>query len=831
MTERAFENRARSYFPTLTKMTKQMKSARDEMTSSNAKVDDIENLASYHCDGESFDEAQLRIQEKKKTAIEALQARSPLTAVARDNIGQALHTIQDFYSHSNWAELGNREPNLDLIRGVNMSAYTATFDERTCVGCEDLARPSGSHSIKPLPCGGFNCTGNTDGFWKVTSGYHHNEDRPLNGVPIPEYKCHHGGPTDNPAGPAVGMLSGTNPGINKDSLSCYWSPHSDLHTPAATLATEATEQFFDDIRDALDSDRLLRLLFGVPSVAFAIDTSANMASVIATVRDQAIDAAEALIGTDDEPGLYIVSPYNDVTTGPLTVTSDFEVFRSAINNLSTANGLKCPPLEVTGIKDAMDFMDQGSTLFIFTDAAVKEANQWVSMTADATMRRIEISVFKYDTGCGGGGKSWFGKREVEEADQVYREISAATGGQYHAGTSCDADNIAAHIKNTLAANSVSILRVASSLEAGPETFHVPVDSYTTSLTITLLAAGFNLTVTQPDGTPLTPDSAGVTWTTFSSGISVTVATPPPGTYIVGVVGVGSYALSCSGVSELHINSFQFAKMGGRKSHTGWFPLTGPPPHNQKIGAMAQVSEEAKTANFTFRAPSSEVLGTACMEAGNGEFGYPATNEFFAILTVPDQNFLVYVTGEDDMGFPYQRVVGAPVAPILATKPYPLSWEEASKLRDNENRPHNVTTTAMSRWSNDTTSLIHPDSTAAMEVYAPAPTDAYPTALPNVYPIPAPAETPSSAAPAGVPSPMAPPPPPYATTPSLPVPSAAGNTTSSSSLPGPKSPPATPSPPSQNSVTAAGNRQFSSPLIMGMGMGHVMLALALVVLVS
>ncbi|KAJ5046313.1 uncharacterized protein L3040_003560 [Drepanopeziza brunnea f. sp. 'multigermtubi'] len=806
MTERAFENRAKAYFPTLSKITKQMKSARDEMTKANAKVDDIENLASYHCDGESFDEAQVRIQEKKKAAIAALQANSPLTAVARDNIGQALHTIQDFYSHSNWAELGNRETNLDLIRGTNMSEYVATFEERTCVDCKKVARPSDSHSIKPLACGGFNCSENTNGFWKVTSGYHHNEDRPLNGVPIPDYKCHHGGPTDNPAGPAIGILTGTNPGINKDSLSCHWSPHSDLHTPAATLATAATEQFFDDIRDALNSDRLLRLLFGVPSVAFAIDTSANMASVIDTVRDQAIEAAASLVGTENEPGLYIVSPYNDQTTGPLTVTTEFRVFESAIRNLTTANGLQCPPLSVKGIMNAMDFMDQGSTLMIFTDASVKEANQWVSMTADARMRRIEISVFKFDTGCEGGGKSWFGKREVEQADTVYREISAATGGQYHAGTSCDASKVSAHIKNTLSANSVSILRVASSLTAGPETFNVPVDSYTTSLSITLLAAEFNLTVSQPDGTALTPDSAGVTWTTFSSSITITVATPTPGTYLVGVVGVGSYALSCNGVSELHLNSFQFASIGGRASHTGWFPLSGPPPHNQKIGAMAQMSEEATSANFTFRAPSSALLGTACLEAGNGEVGYPATNEFFAILTVPDQNFLVYVTGKDDQGFPYQRVFGAPVAPILATQPYPLSWKEASKLRDNANRPHKVTTTA-SRWSNDTTprtatSPTHPSSTAAMEVYAPVPTDGYPPA----------AGVPS---PETIPSPVAPPPhAPYAA-PSLTAPPA-GNATS----PRPGSPTH-----SQIYVTASGNRQFT-PLIIG----HVTLALASVGLI-
>jgi Heterokaryon incompatibility protein Het-C len=52
----------------------------------------------------------------KKDKDEAVKANAGLQA--RQSLGQALHTIQDFYAHSNWLELGNIKINKDLGREV-----------------------------------------------------------------------------------------------------------------------------------------------------------------------------------------------------------------------------------------------------------------------------------------------------------------------------------------------------------------------------------------------------------------------------------------------------------------------------------------------------------------------------------------------------------------------------------------------------------------------------------------------------------------------------------------------------------------------------------------
>jgi hypothetical protein len=180
MTEDAFVDRAASYFD-ITRLTRKMKDARDEIVAANEEVDKNQKNAHWHCDGESFPLAQIRIKELKDEVIANMTAENPNASAARVSLGGALHTIQDFYSHSNWIELGNRSPNSDLIKSISMAGYTSPFTERTCNSCDSAFFPF---------CD--DCSGNTSGFTKLSSGYYFGEDSPPNGTEIPDYKCHHG---------------------------------------------------------------------------------------------------------------------------------------------------------------------------------------------------------------------------------------------------------------------------------------------------------------------------------------------------------------------------------------------------------------------------------------------------------------------------------------------------------------------------------------------------------------------------------------------------------------------------------------------------------------
>ncbi|KAK4449818.1 hypothetical protein QBC34DRAFT_448559 [Podospora aff. communis PSN243] len=632
MTEDVFEERAKAYFPLVTRLTRKMSKARDDIADANADVDDNQTAASWHCDGESFPDARKRIATLKQEAIAALKAEDAATG---------RHRI----------EMGNTGANLDLIQDRDMSAYMATFNDTTCDSC--------SATLLDPFCSLFNCDANLNGFTKLTSGYYHGEDTPPKGTDIPSYKCHHGGYTDTPLGSVVGFVAGPPmPGINKDSLNCGWSPHWKWHTRAVAAAKEATKQYFDDIKAEID-DHALRLLFGVgPTLAFAIDTTGSMSAVISTARSIAISIAESRVGTLDEPSSYILSPFNDPGTGPLTVTSRLDNFKSAVNGLFASGGDDCPELMITGMLDAVNVMEKGATLFAFTDAAPKDTGLESQLLSTAAEKNLNIYIFKFDSGCddglaaGGGAK--LRARQDSLSDTVYAEICAATGGQYFSGPVADVANITDILDTLITGDSSAILRVQDSVAAADDTrtYSVPVDSYMTKVTFSLQGAGVAMTV-------------------LSDSEFVSIRRPLTGSYTITVSGAGSFSLISQGTSTIHIARFDFASVRGRVGHTGWYPIRGPPPYNQKIGAVADIAGPFATATFTFRQPSFALLGTPDMPAGSGEEGFPPTNSFFNIVQVPEQSFFVYVSGTDDKGLPYQRVVEAVTVPIFSDHGGPL----------------------------------------------------------------------------------------------------------------------------------------------------------------
>jgi von Willebrand factor A domain-containing protein 7 len=118
-------------------LTVSMTKARDEIADANAKVDitDKHNAPS-HFDGESFQDGQDRLVSLRDSVKKALLAGDG--SGARQFLGQALHTVQDFYSHSNWIEMGNSDINNDILglRTGNVIPRPPTTSV-TCTNCID----------------------------------------------------------------------------------------------------------------------------------------------------------------------------------------------------------------------------------------------------------------------------------------------------------------------------------------------------------------------------------------------------------------------------------------------------------------------------------------------------------------------------------------------------------------------------------------------------------------------------------------------------------------------------------------------------------------------
>lgn len=343
-----------SEFFNLDTLTVSMKKARDEIAEANAKVDVTdEHLAESHVDGESFENAQDRLAALRSQVKYNLRVGDGPSA--RQYLGQALHTVQDFYSHSNWVELGNTDVNMDML-GLSTSKTIPQPDpsSRTCVNCkysipgqnfitscQDACKPGNKNPINAAltvicleACTTGDCSSNL-ATSDLTSGYYSGE---AFDVKPGNWKCSHGGPYDDSA---EGIE-----GINKDTKLEVLSPHAALHQQAADLAFLATLQFIREFKKDPDiTTRDLKLLLGVgPCLAFAIDTTGSMDDIIDPVRQEAIQIVKSKIGTEDEPSLYVLSQIQDPIPdgGYVTVATDADTFIAQISALESGGGGDCP---------------------------------------------------------------------------------------------------------------------------------------------------------------------------------------------------------------------------------------------------------------------------------------------------------------------------------------------------------------------------------------------------------------------------------------------------------------------------------------------------------
>jgi hypothetical protein len=84
----------------------------------NFKMDlSIKSFRAHHFDNESFEESSALLRFKFSAALSELQQHRPRQA--RKLIGGSLHTVQDFYSHSNFVENHEIDDPIDLFNLKN----------------------------------------------------------------------------------------------------------------------------------------------------------------------------------------------------------------------------------------------------------------------------------------------------------------------------------------------------------------------------------------------------------------------------------------------------------------------------------------------------------------------------------------------------------------------------------------------------------------------------------------------------------------------------------------------------------------------------------------
>ncbi|KAK7161547.1 hypothetical protein R3I94_004278 [Phoxinus phoxinus] len=402
---------------------------------SNAAVDRKQFSTAHHFDNEDFKNGRDLITQGIAAVKVSMKKGRYLSA--RSSLGAACHTLQDFYSHSNWVELGSTAPFSPLIRPELPLNNLAGRNTKTCKSCV-----------------GKDCSDNilqevlqqkilTSGYFSIL-------------LPTkPGGKCSHGGLLDSTS------YRDPTGGINKDGIS---SSHGFLHQRAAEMAINATIELLEDIRVATGNVAFFRLmgLSQTSVLAFVFDTTGSMSNYIAEAKRVTFSIIDSRRGTPEEPSEYILVPFNDQGFGPLMKTENADIFKVRINSLSASDGSN-PGMCLSGLLLTLTQAHPSSDIFVFTDASVKDPELKSAVEAMTQITKSTVTFLLTNSISSRSQQNVLLSRLLSQSDiQLYRDLAHISGGQTIEVTNSTLSQATAVIMDAIATGLVTVLYIERS---------------------------------------------------------------------------------------------------------------------------------------------------------------------------------------------------------------------------------------------------------------------------------------------------------------------------------------------------------------------------------
>ncbi|XP_063064082.1 von Willebrand factor A domain-containing protein 7-like [Engraulis encrasicolus] len=568
----------------------------------------------YHFDDESFVRGRRLITRglvAAKANIKQGNYRSAQLAA-----GEIMHTLQDFYSHSNWIELGNMNAFPTLIRADLDFDNIADINMPTCRNCE-----------------GDNCDNNilesVLAEQKITSGYFS-----LTSSSKPNGKCSHGTDADR--------TSKTDPrgGINKDAVD---AEHGSLHPQAAQVAITATSQLLQDIRGAAGDADFLRFL-GISRsstssgvvLCFVIDTSAGTAGVLAELKTLASSIASSQSDGNNKPDIYIVVPFNETGYGPLKKTTNSDKFIFEINSLSASGAVRNssePRQSLSALLLALTEAPSSSEIFVFSSGPPGDIYLKSTLTALIENSKSVVNFLLTNL-----------SSDVASAD-LYRSLARTSGGQAIEITEKEFSQAVTVVTDSLTSARATLLQVVRD-QGAPETFDFTVDSSVRTLLVYVTGDSLTFNITTPTGVgQKSEESVGHLGTIQKVGNFHTVRLTSPvttGQWHVGVNSSQPYTLKAIGESTIDfffdfVEVFQFPEPGFTSLHSR--PRAG---GNASLSVSVTGGSSVKVTAVTLFRVSG---GTDTVQGVLGE--QTDTGDYLVALDrLPDGPFYLQVRGEN-----------------------------------------------------------------------------------------------------------------------------------------------------------------------------------------
>ncbi|KAG8182020.1 hypothetical protein JTE90_013951 [Oedothorax gibbosus] len=423
---------------------------------------------------------------------------------------------------------------------------------------------------------------------------------------------------------------------------------------------------YHGIKEAFEED----IPEGASTLAFVFDITGSMYDDLVQVIEGAARILSTILARREKAiHNYVLVPFHDPDVGPVTVTTDPDLFQRHLKELYVQGGGDCPEMSIGAIKLALEVSHPNSHIYVFTDARSKDY-YLLDDVLKLIQRKQSQVVFVMTGDCGNHSHPGY---------QAYERIASTSSGQVFHLMKSDVDEVLNFVRVSLQARKVNLFAVDR--HAGDlREFPFDVDGSLREFTVSVSGESPVVTVINSRG-QVVDQTNGLIELLHHKNISiVNLKEPEPGRWKLRVNSEGPHTIRATGLSKIDfLHGFSRQPTDNLKE-TYHRPLKGAPTY--LLVNATDLPESATFKNVKIIDLEGKNLQNIPLQRFPGSNLFNATRFF-----PPNEYFHLKVLGSDEHGYPIERMTSTaisaqlPDAPEVSTRPYMTGYyEEDTDLR-------------------------------------------------------------------------------------------------------------------------------------------------------
>ncbi|KAM9642204.1 hemicentin-2 [Trichechus inunguis] len=400
---------------------------------------------------------------------------------------------------------------------------------------------------------------------------------------------------------------------------------------------------------------------GGATLAFVLDVTGSMWDDLMQVIDGASRILErSLSGRSKAITNFALVPFHDPDIGPVTLTADPVVFQRELRELYVQGGGDCPEMSVGAIKAAVEVVNLGSFIYVFSDARAKDYHKKEEVLRLLQLKQSQV-VFVLTGDCGD---------RTHPGYLAFEEIAAASSGQVFHLDKHQVTEVLKWVESAIQASKVHLLSTNHE-EEGEHTWRIPFDPSLKEVTISLSGPGPEIEVRDPLGKILQKDEGLNVLLNIPDSAKVVAFKPEhPGLWSIKVYSSGRHSVRITGISSIDFRAGFSTQPSLDLNHTIEWPLQGVPISLVINSTGLQAPGRLDLVELS-HSSGQPLLTLPTQPLSNG-----STHQLWGgpPFQAPKERFYLKVKGEDHEGNPLLRVSGvaysgvAPGSPLVSMPP-------------------------------------------------------------------------------------------------------------------------------------------------------------------